>query len=158
MGNYIVREFKPEDLDAVIGINRMCLPENYPAYFFMQHYVNYPESFLVAESNGKIVGYIMCRVEYGKLKTGKLEYGRRGHIISIAVIPEMRGQGIGKTLMEKAMKALKEKYKVNEYYLEVRVSNLPAIQLYRKLGFSIVDRIKKYYLDGEDAYLMARPV
>ncbi len=158
MSDYIIREFKPEDLDAVININRMCLPENYPAYFFMQHYVNYPESFLVAESNGKVVGYVMCRVEYGRLKIGGLEVGRRGHIISIAVMPEMRRRGIGQALMEKAINALKERYKVNECYLEVRVSNVPAIRLYQKLGFSIVDRIKKYYLDGEDAYLMARRV
>ncbi len=156
MSSYTIREFRPEDLDAVININRTCLPENYPAYFFMQHHVNYPESFLVAESDGKIIGYIMCRVEYGKLKSCKIEHGRRGHIISIAVVPEKRRQGIGRALMEKAMKALKEKYRVSEYYLEVRVSNTPAIQLYRKLGFSIVERIRGYYLDGEDAFLMAR--
>lgn len=158
MNDYIIREFRPEDLDAVISINRTCLPENYPAYFFMQHYVNYPESFLVAESNGRVVGYVMCRVEYGRLKTGGLKVGRRGHIISIAVIPEMRRRGIGQALMEKAINALKERYKVDECYLEVRVSNVPAIRLYQKLGFLIVDRIKKYYLDGEDAYLMAKRV
>ncbi|MEM0042669.1 MAG: N-acetyltransferase, partial [Thermofilaceae archaeon] len=73
------------------------------------------------------------------------------------VIPEMRRKGIGTSLMLKAMEALRKYYSVDEYYLEVRVSNTPAINLYKKLGFTPVKVIKGYYLDGEDAYLMARP-
>jgi len=56
------------------------------------------------------------------------------------------------------MEALRREYGVEEYYLEVRVSNTPAINLYRKLGFETAGRIVGYYLDGEDAYLMARRV
>lgn len=104
---------------------------------------------------GEIVGYIMCRVEFGfsNIKRG---FAKKGHIISIAVIPEARRKGIGTSLMVNAMKALKEYYKVDEYYLEVRVSNYPAINLYKKLGFKPVRILKGYYVDGEDAYLMAR--
>jgi len=40
-------------------------------------------------------------------------------------------------------------------YLEVRCSNNDAVRLYEKLGFSINQRLKTYYRDGEDAYLMA---
>jgi len=47
-------------------------------------------------------------------------------------------------------------YKATECYLEVRVSNTPAINLYSKLGFMIVKIMKGYYADGEDAYVMAR--
>ena len=42
-----------------------------------------------------------------------------------------------------------------EMYLEVRCSNTDAVKLYEKLGFSINQRLKTYYRDGEDAYLMA---
>lgn len=154
MSSYIIREFKPSDLETVLLINKTCLPENYPAYFFMQHHVNFPKSFLIAENDEKIVGYVMCRVEHGLLHTKKI-WGKKGHIISIAVIPEERHKGIGKALMKKALEALKNVYKVDEYYLEVRVTNTVAINLYRKLGFSIVKRLKGYYLDGEDAFLMA---
>ncbi|MCX8180555.1 MAG: ribosomal protein S18-alanine N-acetyltransferase [Thermofilaceae archaeon] len=152
---YLIREFSPGDLEAVISINRENLPENYPAFFFKLHHENFPKAFLVAEHKGKIVGYIMCRVETGKLHTtGSI--GRQGHIISIAVIPEMRRRGIGKNLMLKAMEALRHSYSVDEYYLEVRVNNTPAINLYTKLGFKPVKVLKGYYLDGEDAYLMAK--
>ncbi len=156
---YQIREFTPPDLESVIRINRECLPENYPVYFFKLHHERFPKAFLVAEANERVVGYIMCRVEHGTLHTrpqGKL-MGRRGHIISIAVVPDMRGRGIGKNLMIRAMEALRDYYKVDEYYLEVRVSNHVAINLYKKLGFEVVKTIKGYYLDGEDAYLMARP-
>jgi len=154
MEEYIIREFKPEDLSAVVNINRRCLPENYPPFFFMEHYRNYPKAFLVAEMGGEVVGYVMCRVEYG-LSNLRLGLTRKGHIISIAVMPWARRRGIGKSLMIKALRALKEHYRVDEYYLEVRVSNGPAITLYEKLGFRKVRILKHYYLDNEDAYLMA---
>ncbi len=154
---YIIREVTEKDLDDVIRINRENLPENYPPYFFKMHYERFPKAFLVAESKGEIVGYIMCRVELGSLYTSKRAFGRQGHIISIAVVPHMRRKGIGTSLMTEAMKALKEVYGVDEYYLEVRVSNKPAISLYEKLGFRKVKVLRGYYRDGEDAYLMARP-
>ena len=42
--------------------------------------------------------------------------------------------------------------------LEVRVGNEPAIRLYRSLGLEIVDLIRGYYSDGEDAYVMRAPL
>ncbi|RLF17370.1 MAG: ribosomal-protein-alanine N-acetyltransferase [Thermoprotei archaeon] len=149
-----IRRFRPEDLDEVIKINRENLPENYPPAFFMEHYYRFPKAFLVAELNNQLVGYIMCRVERGFSNFG---FGivKKGHIISLAVRPFARRNKIGYTLLKTAMKALKEDYGVDEYYLEVRVSNIPAISLYEKLGYVKVRRIIGYYLDGEDAWLMA---
>ena len=152
---FIIRKVTPNDLDEVIRINEECLPEHYPRYFWEEHLRRWNEAFLVAEVDGKIVGYIMCRVELGWGFTRK-GIIKKGHVISIAVLQEYRRRGIGKALMENAMKILKEKYGAHEVYLEVRVSNMPAINLYRKLGFSIIRVIPGYYHDGEDAYLMAR--
>ncbi|UNQ74247.1 ribosomal protein S18-alanine N-acetyltransferase [Infirmifilum sp. NZ] len=154
---YIVREARREDLDEVIRINREVLPENYPAFYFEMHLKNFGKAFLVAEMNGKIVGYVMCRVEYDTLYTNPNKVGKRGHIISIAVIPEAQGKGIGTELMTRALESMKKYYGAEEYYLEVRVSNEIAIRVYKKLGFNVVKVLPKYYLDGEDAYLMARP-
>ncbi len=151
-----LREFKMEDLDSVVSINRKVLPENYPPFFFVDHYLTYPKAFIVAEIDNEIVGYVMCRVEYGwsYFKTGKPV--RKGHVISIGVLPHARRIGIGYNMLLRAIRVLKYKYSASEVYLEVRVSNEPAISLYKKLGFTIVNIIKKYYHDGEDAYLMAR--
>jgi ribosomal-protein-alanine N-acetyltransferase len=104
---------------------------------------------------GKIVGYNMCRMEMG---IGHIKRGivKQGHVVSIAVLPEYRRRGIATALMLRAMDSMKNKYGAAEVYLEVRVSNEPAIRLYEKLGFKKVKVLRGYYLDGEDAYLMAR--
>ncbi len=153
----MIREARYEDLSDVIKINKEVLPENYPAFYFELHLKNFGKAFLVAEMDGKIVGYIMCRVEYDTLYTNPNRIGKRGHIISIAVLPHARGRGIGTELMTKALENMKKYYGAEEYYLEVRVSNEVALRLYKKLGFSVVKVLPGYYLDGEDAYLMARP-
>jgi len=154
--DYLIREFTYRDLERVLWINRTCLPENYPAFFFIDLYRRYPKSFLVAERNGVVIGYVMCRVEQGFSSTNRSRWVKKGHIVSIAVVPEARGRGIGTALMIHAMRALREDYNVDEYYLEVRVSNVAAIHLYEKLGFKRIRILKRYYLNGEDAYLMAK--
>ena len=154
--NIKLRPFEPKDLEQVMYINRTCLPENYPSYFFMDHFKRFPETFLVAEDRGVIVGYIMCRIETGLLSFKPLGILKRGHTISIAVLPEYRRRGIGYALVSKALEAMAVKYGAKECYLEVRVSNTPAINLYKKLGFEIKKIIKGYYADGEDAYLMVK--
>ena len=155
--NIKLRRFKPTDLDRVIYINRLCLPENYPSYFFMDLFERFPETFIVAEENGEVVGYIMCRIETGLLSFRSFGLARRGHVISIAVLPAYRNRGIGYALVSKALEAM-SLYGAKECYLEVRVSNKPAINLYRKLGFEIKKIIRGYYADGEDAYIMSREI
>lgn len=146
----ILRRFTPKDLAKVVYINRKCLPENYSESFFMQLHRSFPEAFLVADDGGDVVAYIMCRVERGFFGSP-----RKGHVISIAVLPQHRRKGIAYALMVEAMKAL-HALGAEECYLEVRVSNTPAINLYEKLGFKIDRRVHGYYLDGEDAYIMRR--
>jgi len=148
---FTIRKFKPEDLDQVMYINRTCLPENYSTYFFVDLYKNFPETFIVAEEDGQIVGYIMCRIESGFSRFSLI---KRGHVISIAVLPSHRRKGIGETLLKEALQAMINHYGVKECYLEVRVSNMPAINLYKKVGFKIEKTIRRYYADGENAYLM----
>ena len=152
---FTLRQFQPSDLQRVIYINRTCLPENYTSFFFLDLYRRFPLTFLVAEEDGEVVGYIMCRIETGLPNLGFFGLIKKGHVVSIAVMPEHRRKGIGYTLMKEAMKNM-EKYNAKECFLEVRVSNQPAINLYKKLGFQVVKTIRHYYMDGEDAYLMAR--
>ena len=151
---FTLRFFEPSDLDRVIYINRTCLPENYPPDFFLMHHREHPKAFLVAELGGEVVGYSMSRVEHG-FSNFRMAFVKKGHVISIAVLPHARRIGIGTSLMSRTFEALRE-YGASEVYLEVRVSNEPAINLYRKLGFTVIRRLVGYYVDGEDAYLMAR--
>jgi ribosomal-protein-alanine N-acetyltransferase len=114
----------------------------------------FPETFLVAEENGTVIGYIMCRIETGLPNFKLIGITKKGHVISIAVLPQHQHQGVGYALMQKAMEAMM-RYKAKECFLEVRASNTPAVNLYKKMGFEIIRRLHKYYADGEDAYLMA---
>lgn len=151
-GGYVIRKFKREDLSQVVRINKTCLPENYPDSFFLGLHFQAPNAFIVAEKDGKIVGYVMCRVERGFSSFG-MRIVKKGHIVSLAVMPEHRRKKVGEKLLTEALKGLKS-YDVGEVYLEVRVSNEPAINLYKKFGFEVVKRQKGYYLDGEDAFVM----
>jgi ribosomal-protein-alanine N-acetyltransferase len=149
-----IREFRPEDLDTVALINRACLPENYSPSFFLEHYYENPKIFLVAEMEGKIVGYNMCRIEFG-VSNMRTAFVKKGHVISVAVMQDYRGLGIGKALMERGMAGVKEGG-AKEIYLEVRVSNNVAVGLYKKLGFKINRVSDGYYRDGENAYVMVK--
>jgi len=150
-----LRKFASGDLQKVMYINRVCLPENYTEYFFLELYQRYPETSIVAEENGEVVGYIICRVELGLSNFGFGGVIKKGHIVSVAVLPEFRRRGIGEALIAEAMEGMRV-YNAKQCFLEVRVSNIPAVNLYRKLGFQITRTIRGYYADGEDAYLMTK--
>lgn len=152
---YVIRGFRLEDLQSIMYINRTCLPENYTPEFFVYHFREFPDGFLVAEMDNSIVGYIMTRVDRGfDYYSSHRAFAEKGHVISLAVLPHVRRMGIGKSLLSRAVEAIKKR-DVKEVYLEVRVSNTPAINLYQKLGFKIMRRVPRYYADGEDAYVMS---
>lgn len=148
-----IRRFRLDDLDRVMHINRVCLPENYAAYFFNELYKRFPETFIVAEENGKIIGYVMCRIETGLPDFGLLGIAKKGHIISLAVLPENQRRGVGTGLVKEVLRGIRF-YKAKECYLEVRVTNKPAVNLYKKFEFEISRIAHNYYSDGEDAYIM----
>ena len=150
-----LRLFIPDDLQKVININRVCLPENYTDIFFMDLYQRYPETFIVAEENDSLVGYIMCRIEVGLSNLGLGGLVRKGHVVSIAVMPEARRKGIASALLTEAMKGMRG-YKAKQCYLEVRVTNNIGIALYKGLGFEVTRTIGGYYSDGEDAHVMTK--
>ncbi len=65
-------------------------------------------------------------------------------LLDIAVEPDLRGQGIGSCLMQFMCDECKRRG-VNEIFLEVRVTNTPAIALYKKFGFEQISIRKNYY-------------
>ena len=152
--DYIIHRCEEKDLTSVIDINMIALPEHYSNYFFESILRELPEAFIVAELNGKIIGYIMCKIEFGFSNFRKLGFVKKGHVVSVAVLEEHRGKGIGKALMLEGINGVMSR-RSDEIYLEVRVSNESAIKMYEKIGFQIKSRLRTYYRDGEDAYLMA---
>jgi ribosomal-protein-alanine N-acetyltransferase len=157
IGDYAVRLCGREDLAGVISVNWASLPEHYSDFFFDELLREAPDAFLVAEWNGTIVGYIMCRIEYGFSTLRRFGLARKGHIVSVAVLEAHRRKGVGRVLVEEALVAMRRRG-CTEAYLEVRVSNTGAAELYDRLGFQQTARLENYYRDGEAAYQMSYPL
>ncbi|MFW9856032.1 MAG: GNAT family N-acetyltransferase [Candidatus Thorarchaeota archaeon] len=153
----IIRPFELKFLDQVKEINRICLPENYPEHFFRTVYSELPSGFIICEVDSQVVGYTMARLESGMSHFSLFHRAKKGHTVSLAVLPPYRRQGMGTKLIKESMAAMIAAG-ANELFLEVRISNQPAINLYQKVGFQIVKEIRHYYRDYEAAYLMALKV
>jgi ribosomal-protein-alanine N-acetyltransferase len=154
---YIVRQCKFDEIPKVVAINESTLPENYPTYFYEQIIEKYPESFMVAElvdEPGRLIGYIMWRVERGISSFG-IQLVRKGHLVSIAVIEDYRCNKVATTMLRESMKKVLE-YGVEEFVLEVRLSNENAVKLYEDhFHFKKCRLLERYYRDGENAHYMA---
>lgn len=76
------------------------------------------------------------------------------HIINFAVKPEKRNKGIGTHLLKQVIDTGISK-NIENVWLEVRPSNLPALSIYKKFGFHEAGRRRGYYSEtGEDAIVM----
>ncbi len=154
VGDYQITRAERDDIPAVIEINTETLPEHYSDYFYYEILAEFPETFLVAELDGSLIGYVMCRIEYGFSHLKRLGLARKGHIVSVAVRELHRGKGVGTMLVRASQEAMVGKT-ATECYLEVRVSNADAIALYQRLGYRVSGRLEAYYKDGEAALVMA---
>jgi ribosomal-protein-alanine N-acetyltransferase len=78
-------------------------------------------------------------------------------VLTLCVLPKHRCKGCGRLLMQEAERMARQ-MGMQKISLEVRKSNVPAIKLYKQLGFSQVGCRRAYYRDGEDALLMDKPL
>lgn len=153
----IIRRFDLKDLDQVITINKETLPENYPERFFRTIFAELPSAFQVCQLDGIILGYTMARIETGLSHYSIFHRAKKGHTVSIAVKPAYRRKGIAKRLLKESITAMINQG-ITELFLEVRVSNTAAVNLYKTMEFEIIKEIRHYYRDHESAYLMARKI
>lgn len=146
-----IRKASINDLMAIRKANLWSLPENYSIKYYYYHFTTYPNLSFVAEDDGKIVGYVM-----GKIEEEDNPVLRHGHITSVAVSTEYRRMGIGKRLMEFAHETMAKVYGVKKCALQVRVSNAAALHMYKvSLNYKVTSTDVGYYADGEDAYKMS---
>jgi len=155
--DYSIRLCGAADIPSVIRVNALTLPEHYTDDFYYQVLRSFPDTFFLAEQNGATVGYIMCRTEHGLSLLKRFGLAKKCHIISIAVIEQHRGKGVGTRMIERTLERARSDSS-KECYLEVRITNIQAIELYKRLGFRVVSTLSGYYKDGESAYTMAMPL
>jgi len=135
------------DLQQVYEIERQCFTAPWSIDSFRYELSNKMTILLVASLNEHIIGYVCLRTIVDVT-----------HLLNIAVLPRFRRHGIGSGLLERAIEELKCSQHGSRFLtLEVRESNLAAINLYKKFGFGVIGRRKGYYHSpNEDAILMGR--
>jgi ribosomal-protein-alanine N-acetyltransferase len=137
-----VRVMKFEDLDQVYDLERQVFPNPWPKSFFESD-LGLPRTVgLVAQNDGRVIGYALAT-------SADIEF----HITNVGVDPSFQRQGVASRLMDE-LQAIAATRGCSHAYLEVRVDNYPAIELYLKLGFKILYTRRQYYLDGTDAHVM----
>jgi ribosomal-protein-alanine N-acetyltransferase len=141
-----IRRATTRDIDAVMELEKTCFALPWTREDFERDISeNILAAYFVAETSGAVCGcagmWVVCD---------------ECHIMTIAVTPEHRRSGIGAMLLMKLMDDARVRG-ASRYFLEVRVSNAPAIGMYEKFGFKVIDIRKAYYENnGEDAAIMAK--
>jgi len=138
-----IREMKEEDLKKIIEIEKDVFPSPWPYEFFCPHLLSDTCIKLVAELSGKIVGYLI-----GCGKDGKF------HLSNIAISKNNWRKGFGTKLLSHFLEKLAENPEIHSCYLEHRIKNEGAFELYKSLGFTYEGLKKDYYKKGEDAVVM----
>ncbi|WP_409291110.1 ribosomal protein S18-alanine N-acetyltransferase [Peribacillus sp. SCS-37] len=144
MGNYTYRRMIPEDIEQVLAVEHQSFTLPWSREAFENELMNNKYAlYLVLEDEGRVIGY--C---------GTWLVLDEAHITNIAILPEYRGRSLGEALLVKMMQTVMQMGAIS-ITLEVRVSNVPAQSLYRKLGFQNGGIRKRYYTDNyEDALVM----
>lgn len=141
----IIRAAEQMDIDAIVRVEDACFSTPW-SIDAIKHEIceNKLADFMIAcDEENNIIGYIGIWTLLDECQINK-----------IAVMPEKRKIGIGKTILNHVIELTRD-MGVKSWYLEVRESNTAAQALYRSAGFSSVGTRKNYYINPvEDAVLM----
>lgn len=144
-----------DDLQWMQEANLSNLPENYTLKYYLYHLLTWPECSYVAEVNGRVVGYVLGKLNDEDDAVGEAKLV--GHVTSLSVMRSYRRMGLAGKLMDQCLDSLKSVFHSTRVSLHVRESNRAALHLYKeRLAFDVLQVEHKYYADGEDAYYMEK--
>jgi [ribosomal protein S18]-alanine N-acetyltransferase len=142
---FTIRPLGYADLPQVIAIERRAFTTPWSLAMFVLE-LSKPSGLCLAAVDpeaGRLVGYLILS-----------RYDTVWHLMNIAVEPARRREGIAWGLLEQMIDRAGPE---QQYTLEVRTSNAPAIVLYERFGFRSAGTRPRYYRDtGEDAVIMWR--
>ena len=148
----LIRRMTTDDIPVVAEIEKQCFSQPWSEKSFEDSITREDTIFLLCEDSVKepddacekvITGYIGMYLSFDEAS-----------ITNVAVSPEFRKRGYGEQLVLAAKKAARE-FGAEAIFLEVRVSNAPAISLYKRNGFEELGIRKKFYEHPvEDAIIM----
>ncbi len=147
------------DAYACWELNRLCFPEHetYDLATF-RILLDSPDSvsYKALDRQRRMVGFLIGLVDRdASLGRGRGQLLGSGHIIAVGVAPEARRQGHARRLLEAAEGGFRRRG-MTIIHLEVHATNAAACQLYTQAGYSVTQRLTRYYADGDDALKMVK--
>lgn len=139
-----LRKMEARDVMYVTQMEKACFPDPWSETMVADLIESlWDEVWVLEDEKAGLIGYINFRFIAGE-----------GELMRIAVLPEMRGLGLSRKLMDKMTESASE-HAVTDITLEVRAGNEPAIGLYKAYGFAGEAVRKGYYHNpAEDALIM----
>ena len=137
----MIRQLEREDLAEIAEIERECFRVPYAEKVLESSFLA-PTFFGLLDKDSEVRGYVFATVVLDE-----------ANIDRVAVRPKFRRNQVATNLLKTAERLFLERG-VKNVYLEVRVSNERAKNLYEKLGFKVVGIREKYYEGVEDALVM----
>jgi [ribosomal protein S18]-alanine N-acetyltransferase len=143
-----IRAYADADFSAVQVLEEGRMRNPYSAAIFVRQAAElYPETFLVMESRGDVIGYTV-----GALVQGNPS---RAWCLRLSIREECRGKGLGTELFRSLLEIMKS-MGAAECWLSVSPKNAPALRLYEHGGFRIVAHREGYFGDDEDRYVLKK--
>lgn len=137
-----ISKMQLSDLAEIMQIENLCFKTPWKLNYFETELCYSDSTCLTVRLNQEIIGYIILRNFVDEI-----------HIMNIAIHPDYRSKGIATKVLEYVFENIsKDMFML----LEVRLSNIAAQNLYKKMGFTNLYTRKAYYDDGEDAIVMVK--
>lgn len=136
----LYRYAKNEDIFNILSLDKENFSNNFEEEFYLEYMKN--QRVIVAEKEKNVIGYILFN-----------QILDEAEIYKIVVLKEFRKKQIAFKIMEFLLNELK-KNNVEKIFLEVRKSNIPAINLYKKCGFIDIREIVDYYSNPKENGIM----
>jgi ribosomal-protein-alanine N-acetyltransferase len=138
----MIRNLTTQDAAEAAALHALCFPKGWPAQDFARYVLDPAVTARAVVKDGRILAVCVATL-----------VSAEAEILTVMVHPDHRRQGLGQSLLQDMLEQGGE-----TWILDVAADNLPAILLYRRLGFLEIRRRKGYYANGVDALVMAGPM
>jgi ribosomal protein S18 acetylase RimI-like enzyme len=144
LGDVFIRRAGASDLSTIMAVEAACFDEERYSRDLVLFILSDEEFASFLAEDGGMVGVATVHVK-----------DREAHLVSIGVVPERRGHGVARALMDAAEREAIRRG-ASRMELQVSVLNVAAMNMYLRRGYRVTHLLKDYYGGGKDAYLMER--
>ena len=134
------------DIDEVAALEECVYPHPWSRGNFVDSLASGYQAWVLRDEHGELMGYFLLMLIVDE-----------AHLLNVAVSAELHGRGLGRFLLNQAV-ACARGMNMTSVLLEVRPSNVRALDIYRRYGFTQIGRRKGYYpaaaAQREDAIVM----